>query len=155
ARIRRLRVVAQDPSVRRGGRILQAAVSFPYEDVEPGPTGHRVQVVDYDSTTGTFYEPAALPAVDPRRPLTNAAIVGDRALHVQTVSALVMRPLAGSEFALGRRVSWSFAGPQLKVVPHAFEAANAFYSPDAEALLFGYYRRNRELVFTCLSHDIV
>ena len=159
ARTRRLRVVAQDPSVRRRGRILQAEVRFPYEDLDAGPTGHRVQVIDYDSTTGTLYKPAEIPAEIPAessaKPLPNAVVLGDRTFHVQNAYALVMRTLARFEFALGRRVSWGFPAHQLKVVPHAFEAANAFYSPDAEALLFGYFRRNRELVFTCLSHDIV
>ena len=141
--------------MRRKGRILQAEVRFPYEDLEPGPIGHRVQVIDYDSTTGTFYAPALLPPVASSKSLSNGEILNQRTFHVQNVYALVMRTLARFEFALGRRVGWGFTAHQLKVVPHAFEAANAFYSPDVEALLFGYFRRNRELVFTCLSHDIV
>ena len=43
------------------------------------------------------------------------------------------------ERALGRRVSWSFGGHQIKAAPHAFAEANAFYSPEDEALLFGYF----------------
>ena len=35
-----------------------------------------------------------------------------------------MRTLAHFEKALGRRVSWSFGGHQLKVAPHAFAEAN-------------------------------
>ncbi len=155
ARTRRLRIVAQDTGVRRNGRILQAEVRFPYEDLESGPTGHRVQVIDYDSTTSTFYAPAELPPDASSKSLSNGEILSRRTFHVQNVYALVMRTLARFEFALGRRVGWGFTAHQLKVVPHAFEAANAFYSPDAEALLFGYFRRNREFVFTCLSHDIV
>ena len=34
------------------------------------------------------------------------------------------------ERALGRRLSWSFGGHQIKVAPHAFAEANAFYSPE-------------------------
>jgi hypothetical protein len=64
-------------------------------------------------------------------------------------------------------VSWSFGGHQLKVAPHAFADANAFYSKEDESLLFGYFadpKRIRErkrpspgngIVFTCLSHDVV
>jgi hypothetical protein len=69
-----------------------------------------------------------------------------------------MRTLARFEFALGRRVAWSFGGHQIKVAPHAFAIANAFYSPRDEALLFGYFPRKpagNEMVFSCLSHDVV
>jgi hypothetical protein len=70
------------------------------------------------------------------------------------VYAIVMRTLLRFEFALGRRVGWGIRGHQLKVVPHAFEEANAFYSPDLEALLFGYVL-GRQPIFLCLSHDII
>jgi hypothetical protein len=46
----------------------------------------------------------------------------------------------------------------LKIVPHAFPEANAYYSRRDEALLFGYFpsaRNRRRTVFTCLSHDVV
>lgn len=66
-----------------------------------------------------------------------------------------MRTLARFEQALGRRVDWNFRAHQLKVVPHAFEQANAFYAPDAEALVFGYYHSNDGPVFLSLSHDVV
>jgi hypothetical protein len=154
SRNRRLFVVAQDPGVRRGGRVVTARVTIPFEDVEPGPVGHRVHVVDYDASTGTFYKPALLPD-DGDRPPSGRTILGEPAFHAANVYALVMRTLARFEFALGRRVGWGFRAHQLKVVPHAFEAANAFYSPDDESLSFGYYRRGNDLVFTCLSHDIV
>ena len=161
-RTRRLTVVAQDPGVRTGAdcRILTAPVQLPYEELAPGPTGHRVHVVDYDSTTQTFYEPAKLPPpppadAAPAPPPADAVILGEPGFHAQNVYGLVMRTLARFEFALGRRVAWGFEAHQLKVVPHAFEAANAFYSPESESLLLGYFRRRDELVFTCLSHDVV
>jgi hypothetical protein len=113
-----------------------------------------VQVVDYDASTGTLYAPAVLPEAQTSAP-RDEEILGEPSFHAQNVYGLVMRTLARFEFALGRRVSWGFRAHQLKVVPHAFEAANAYYSPDSESLLFGYFRRGQELVFTCLSHDIV
>jgi hypothetical protein len=153
---RLLEVVAQDPGIRRGRHILTAKVSVPVEPLLPGPVGHRVQVVDYDSTTRTFYRRAVLPRdATPGERLTNERILHDPGFHAGNVYALVMSTLGRFEFALGRRVSWGFSGHQLKVVPHAFEAANAFYSPESEALLFGYFRAGRGVVFTCLSHDIV
>lgn len=153
ARTRRLRVVAQDPGVRVGGAILTDTVRVLHEDLEPGPTGHRVRVVDYDSSSGTFYRPAVLRDGDPDP--TDEQILGDPAFHAQNVYALVSGTLARFESALGRRAEWGFASHQLTVVPHAFEIANAYYSPRDEALLFGYTRRRGELVHTCLSHDIV
>jgi hypothetical protein len=72
-----------------------------------------------------------------------------------------MRVLARFEFALGRRVSWGFDGHQLHVAPHAFADANAFYSESERALMFGYFLppkiagRKQDIVYTCLSHDIV
>ncbi|HYR29828.1 MAG TPA: hypothetical protein VEU30_15265, partial [Thermoanaerobaculia bacterium] len=70
-----------------------------------------------------------------------------------------MHTLARFEFALGRRLQWGFMrGHQLKVAPHAFSEANAFYSEEDQALLFGYFPSLLEPgsnVFTCLSHDVV
>ena len=53
---------------------------------------------------------------------------------------------------------------RLRIYPHALREANAYYSPEKKALLFGYFRDQRRraagtccrrFVFTCLSHDIV
>src|SRR6266545_1317754 len=85
----------------------------------------------------------------------NARLLNDPQFHAQNVYAIVMRTLMHFERALGRRVSWSFGGHQLKVAPHAFAEPNAFYSPRDEALLFGYFAAPHGTIFTCLSHDIV
>jgi hypothetical protein len=156
-RIRRVRVLAQDPSVRdAGGRIVTTAVSVPWEDLAPGPTGHRVQVVDSDATARAMYRATDGTAGDDAgAPLAEAAILGDPGFHARNVYALAMRTLARFEFALGRRVSWYFRAHQLKVAPHAFEQMNAYYSREAEALVFGYFRRAGAPLFLCLSHDIV
>jgi hypothetical protein len=155
-RIRRMPIVVQDPGVRGDDeRILTASVPVPWEDLECGPAGHRVHVVDYDATTNTMYEPVKVEAGDVPDPVDDAAILGDPAFHARNVYALVMRTLARFEFALGRRVPWYFRGHQLKVVPHAFEEMNSFYSREAESLVFGYYRKDGDPVFMCLSHDIV
>ena len=56
---------------------------------------------------------------------------------------------------------------KLRVYPHALREANAYYSPEKKALLFGYFPAALSdgdaasenlpggLVFTCLSHDVV
>jgi hypothetical protein len=68
-----------------------------------------------------------------------------------------MSILGRFEQALGRRVSWAFESHQVKVAPHAFADANAFYSRADHGLLFGYFpsRDGEGTVFTCLSHDII
>ena len=154
---RQMTILAQDSSVRLPSRrILTADVPIAFEDLAEGPIGHRVQVVDYDASTRTLYQPAKVFAGDFPKPKGNAGILEDPAFHAYNVYALVMRALATFEQVLGRRVSWCFGAHQLKVVPHAFQEANAFYSREAESLLFGYYPDpSGRRVFTCLSQDIV
>lgn len=163
-RTRRLRIVAQDPSIRNGDDILTATVSVPAEEFSPGPNGYRVHVIDYDSSTGTHYIPRDYPPltngklVDPFDVIkNNEVILNNPHFHAQNAYAIVMRTLARFEFALGRRVSWGFDGHQINIAPHAFADANAFYSKDDRALMFGYFvsPTSGEHVYTSLSHDIV
>lgn len=147
-------VVAQNPGVRRGSSILTARVELPFEELDAGPLGHRIHVVDYDATTGTIYQPAPPLDASSEGP-SDETIMSDPAFHASNVYALIARTLARFEFALGRRVGWGVDAHQLKAIPHAFEAANAFYSRESEALVFGYYHTPDGPVFTCLSHDIV
>lgn len=157
---RDMTVIAQDPSVRVKGAILMARIAVPAEDLIPGPIGYRVQVVDYDASSGRFNGAHALPASYADEPAAwrrgDPRIVGDHRFHAQNVYALVMKTLARFEFALGRRVGWSFDTHQLKVAPHGFLDANAFYTPQEEGLVFGYFPgRQGDTVYTCLSHDVV
>lgn len=165
---RRLTIVAQDPSLRVGTgkskRILTAEVEVPYEELGRGPCGYRVHVIDYDSTSDAIYAPidpshygTRSDLRDPFRRPGNRVILTNPHFHAQNVYAIVMRTLARFERALGRRIEWSFGGHQLYVAPHAFADANAFYSDRDRALLFGYFPSpsNGEMVFTCLSHDVI
>src|SRR5262249_58647200 len=52
----------------------------------------------------------------------------------------------------------------LNLFPHAMCQANAFYSPAAHGIVFGYFAASRtnpgrnlpaQTVFSCLSHDII
>jgi hypothetical protein len=170
---RKLTILAQDPSVKIGGRIAFTCVQIPAEVLSDGPIGYRVKVVDFDASANVLYTPRRfgrdpnsqdhdpyLPkegmSADARR-RWEATTLADPAFHAQNVYALVMRTLARFELALGRRVSWGFSGHQIHIAPHAFSEANAFYSEEDRALLFGYFKsaRSGETVFTCLSHDIV
>jgi hypothetical protein len=152
-------IVAQDPSVRRNGAILTAKVSVPAEDLERGPLGYRVHVVDYDASERRFHGAHALPARYEDEPRSwrrgGPQILRDFRFHAQNVYALVMKTLARFEFALGRRIGWSFETHQLKVAPHGMRDANAFYSPAHEGLVLGHFDGGSGPIYTALSHDIV
>lgn len=127
-----------------------------------GPRGYRVDVVDYDSSTMTLYKPIKYPRIDgkneadPFAKSSDSELLTNPSFHAQNVYAIVMKTLARFEFALGRRVSWGFYGHQIKVAPHAFADANAFYSEKDQALMFGYFPGNSgSMVYSCLSHDVV
>jgi hypothetical protein len=161
--MRQMTVIAQDPCVRSRGKtgpILMARISVPAEDLIPGPIGYRLQIVDYDSTIGRFNDAHTLPRSLADEPpewwAGNLNILKDYRFHAQNVYALVMKTLARFQFALGRRVGWSFKTHQLKVAPHGMLDANAFYSPRDEGLVFGYFLgKSGTTVYTCLSHDVV
>lgn len=153
-------VIAQDPAVRYKGQIVTARIAVPAEDLRVGPMGYRLQLVDYDASRRHFNGQHELPARYEEEPEAwrrgDAAIVEDYRFHAQNTYALVMRTLSRFEFALGRRIGWSFSTHQLKVAPHGMYDANAFYSPEHEGLVFGYFTgATGTPVYTCLSHDIV
>src|SRR5215813_12186415 len=170
---RQLTAIAQDPSVQFRGRILTTELTVPAEDLLPGPCGYRVNVIDYDSSTGILYQPMSYENtkdeyIDPfalksdrsmpagRRKARDRKLLDDPRFHAQNVYAVAMRTLAQFEFALGRRCPWGSDGHQIHIAPHAFADANAFYSRDDRAIFFGYFMgSNGKLVFTCLSHDVV
>jgi hypothetical protein len=167
-------IIAQDPSIKVGGHILTAEVDVPAEELLPGPCGYRVNVIDFDASTNTLFEPAVFRAraeggyEDPFSVgQTNGArrkshkrydrvLLEDPRFHAQNVYAIVMRTLARFEFALGRRVPWGCDGHQLHLAPHAFAEPNAFYSREDRGIFFGYFAgQDGKPVFTALSHDVV
>lgn len=173
---RPLRIYAFDPSAGRlVGNHMTATVR--YEDVKPGPVGDRFAVIDYDGANKTFYQPIDL---NDHRLLVGGGLSpseSDPRFHQQMVYAVASDTLQRFEYALGRRIHWrglkrcegAPAVPRgasrcLNLFPHALCEANAYYSPDAHGILFGYFRANRanqgrnlpgQTVFTCLSHDII
>ena len=171
-RTRRLTIIAQDPSIidKKTKSILLTQIEIPAEELAPGPRGYRAHVVDYDTSTGTLYQPQSYDSpqdgcyIDPFAEYLEDdridELLGDPGFHAQNVYAIVMRTLARFEHALGRRIGWGFPGHQIYVAPHAFADANAFYSESDQALAFGYFRvptdsNESEVIFTCLSHDVV
>jgi subtilisin family serine protease len=175
---RRLRVYAADPSFSARldtASINEVALKVRWEDLKPGPVGEYLEVSDRDAA-GQLYAPVDLN--DPRLLAQDgwAPSEGNPAFHQQMVYAVAMTTISHFERALGRPVLWrhrtnprkpyddSAFVRRLKVRPHALLQANAFYSPQEVALLFGYFEATEQdpggqlpkgRVYTCLSHDII
>jgi len=177
---RRLRAFAFDPSLNTRLEtviINQITLEIPWEVLEPGPVGEYLEVVDVDPASQAAYPPVNLE--DPNLLAQNglAPAEGDPRFHQQMVYAVAMMTIRRFEEALGRRVLWSIGRykeentgkwkyeytPRLRIYPHALREANAYYSPDKKALLFGYFKapvNSGDLlpggtIFTCLSHDVI
>jgi hypothetical protein len=181
---RKLKGYAFDPSLS-----LQIATvginniiyKVPWEkDLDPGPIGEYVEVIDYDPTLKCFYLPVNLSLPDL---LVNEGVEpseSDPKFHQQMVYAVAMTTIDNFEKSLGRKVLWAphvttvdkHGNPgitynyvqRLRIYPHAFRKPNAYYSPHKKALLFGYFEAKPadiklqmpgSVVFTCLSHDVI
>lgn len=178
---RRLRAYAFDPSLSLRfdtAGLNQHTLAVPWEEeLTPGPVGEYVEVVDYDPATGSFYSPVDLD--DPHLLAQDglAPSEGSPHFHQQMVYGVVMTTIGYFERALGRKALWAprvYKTPngriteeyvqRLRVYPHALREANAYYTHEKKALLFGYFPAQASnvegnlpggMVFTCLSHDIV
>ena len=176
---RPLRVFAFDPlagtKLETMG-INETTIPVRWESLEPGPVGEYLEVVDIDPATGVAYAPIDL---NQPAPLSQGGIRPSEAnpqFHQQMVYAVAMKTIAHFEQALGRVALWAprqvktkqrfeeYYVRRLRIYPHALREANAYYSPDKHALLFGYFRASEsdpgenlpgQTVFCCLSHDIV
>ena len=113
----------QDPVVADGGRAARRAL--PRRRLRRRRPGRTSSIRACPTTTRSRTQPTRCS----RR---------DYAFHAQQVYAAASRTLATFESALGRRLSWGFNGHHLHLVPHAFAEANAYYSCEDRALLFGY-----------------
>ena len=178
---RRLRVYSFDPVLSRHIEtyaINEVTVNLPWEDnLKAGPVDDYLEVVDYDPATQAFYAPIDLN--DPYLLAQDgfAPSEGTPQFHQQMVYAVARRTICQFENALGRRALWSkriykdaegktrdMPVMLLRIHPHGLREANAYYSSDKKALLFGYFPASSNafgedmpggIVFTCLSHDIV
>lgn len=171
---RRLRGYAFDPSLSLRldtAAINQTVFNLRWENrLKPGPRGEYVEVVDYDPASGCWYDPVDLDNPHLLAQDGVAPSLGNPQFHQQMVYAIAMNTIGNFEQALGRRALWSprdLAGTgapagsleqyvqTLRIYPHAMRAANAYYSPQKKALLFGYFDGPSGMVFSCLSHDII
>jgi hypothetical protein len=166
---RRLNIYTRDPSSpRMDAAVTKAAV--PYEPLRPGPVGSVIHVEDVNATTGETYEPLDLDGADQPFQSGLKPSTTDPRFAQQMCYALTMATYEQFRRALGRIPDFSFdAHPgdgsvKLRVRPHFRKEDNAYYDPDAGALLFGYTFANEKarganqpggIVFTSLSHDVV
>jgi hypothetical protein len=190
---RRLRVYSFDPLLGTNLKSLGVAlmtVELPWDwadghNLHPGPVGEYLEVIDYDPASRCFYAPVDLnhPHLLAQDGLPPSE--GQPQFHQQMVYAVAMNTIRQFEEALGRVALWAphlfrdrhgniLPEPhpdgsvrfvrRLRVHPHALRQANAYYSPDPKALLFGYFpARGLDVggnlpggtVFACLSHDVV
>lgn len=178
---RRLRGFALDPSLStelQTAPISQITFHVPWEKLALGPVGEYLEVIDADPGADCFYEPVNLdePILLAQDGL--APSEGTPQFHQQMVYAVASLTIKNFETALGRRALWRPGPPpdasnpkddsvfvqRLRVYPHALRERNAYYSPQKIALLFGYFKASDdapgdhmpgEVVFSCLSHDIV
>jgi len=183
---RRLRGYAFDPSLSirlETALVNQTTYKVMWEEaakgtsdgLTAGPVGEYLEVVDYDPASNCFYEPVDLNDPDILAQDGLSPSEGNPQFHQQMVYAVGMTTIRNFEKALGRRALWAardFRGTtpkdafvqRLRVYPHALREANAYYSPEKRALLFGYFPASSDrperylpggIVFTCLSHDII
>ncbi|MDB5685633.1 MAG: hypothetical protein JWR77_222 [Rhizorhabdus sp.] len=175
--IRRLRVYAFDPQASiqlETAAFNVATIQLPWETeheapLTPGPVNDYLEVIDYDPVSGQLYEPIDLNNPNVLAQDGLAPSEGDPRFHQQMVFAVAMKTIRAFERALGRRIFWAprklddgtyVPVDRLRVYPHALREANAFYSREKKALLFGYFPAaardaSANWVFTALSHDIV
>jgi hypothetical protein len=176
---RKLRGYAVDPSLTTALAtvgVSEMTFKIPWEPLQPGPVGEYLEVMDLDPASNTFYEPVNLDAPQLLAQDGLPPSEGIPQFHQQMVYAVASLTIANFEHALGRRTLWrprpidenrfddSHFVQKLRIYPHALREANAYYSPQKVALLFGYFNATGSnpkeqlpggSVFTCLSHDIV
>ena len=159
---RPLKIFAFDPMLGRAAA-NRVTLNVDNEALVPGPIGAQIEVVDYDAAEQTLYRPVDL---DEPSVLMNGGLdpsESDPRFHQQMVYAVTMKVLENFETALGRRLMFR-RRKKLRLYPHGFRGANAFYDPTQTAVLFGYFRADEDdpganlpgqTVFSCLSHDII
>ncbi len=176
---RPLRVYAIDPSMEAQiatFHLTEATLAIPWEEgIGPGPVGEYLEVIDVDPASGAAYAPVDL---NDHRLLAQDGLAPSETnpqFHQQMAYAVAMCTIDHFEKALGRVALWAPRRSadnrrgtfvrRLRIHPHGARQANAYYSIQKKALLFGYFRNTNPggeaaseqgtTVFTCLSHDVI
>jgi hypothetical protein len=160
-------------------RINKAILEIRWEDLQPGPIGEYLKIVGGLDTNAKPIKPVILDHPYLLAERGHAPSEGNLQFHQQMVYAVAMSTIANFEQALGRRVHWSprrttLAGVRpyyqeqfvrrLRIYPHGLREANAYYSPERKAILFGWFNAANSdarqglpdgVVYTCLSYDVI
>lgn len=192
-KFRSLRGYSLDPSfaVSLATRnVSETVYRIPWDPkLSPGPCDEYLQVIDIDPASRAAYEPVDLNHKNLLAMQGLAPSEGTPQFHQQMVFAVARMTINNFEAALGRKALWRPGPPpridenatneeksknekndsnfvqRLRIYPHAFRGANAYYSPHKLSLLFGYFSSRGLLgrgnggrpqqIFTCLSQDVV
>ena len=130
--------------------IGEVTFKIPWEPLKPGPVGEYLEVMDLDPASKSFYKPVDLDAPVLLAQDGLPPSEGVPQFHQQMAYAVSRLTIENFEQALGRKTLWRPGRqqgkrqgrlfiPQLRIYPHALREANAYYSPDKIALLFGYF----------------
>ncbi|MFT4218234.1 MAG: hypothetical protein QM619_13765 [Micropruina sp.] len=160
-------VLAQDPAVVADGQPIAVPIPIPRTRLQCGPANHRFHVVDVSARGLSAKDPVQLhphgepweyvdPWADAGGTLPREVVMSPR-FQAQNVFAIATHTLALFERNLGRRVPWRSGWPHIFLVPRGMLAANAAYTPDKRAVIFGWLPAVGELpsVYTCLSYDVI
>ncbi|HTI08404.1 MAG TPA: hypothetical protein VL832_07595 [Puia sp.] len=183
--VRLLRGYSLDPGF--STRLDTAAINeityqVKWEKLEEGPCGSYFEVIDYDPASNCFYAPVDLDSPEVMLQNGLSPSEGNPKFHQQFVYTVAMTTLGHFEKSLGRKIIWPYRlvehkgtkgkpstftheyVSRLRLYPHAFRDANAFYTAEKKAVLFGYFEAAAQvqgsnlpggIIFTCLSPDIV
>jgi hypothetical protein len=162
---RPLRIFAFDPMISRAGD-HRVTIEVPYRTIERQERffrDDRLEVVDYDAATRAYFRAVDLKNDEIAMTQGLEPLEHDPQFHQQMVYAVASKVLENFDRALGRRLRFR-GGDRLRLIPHAFQARNAYSDAELNSVLFGYFPADEydpgpnlpgQLIFTCLSHDIV
>jgi len=159
----------KDPTVIAGNRQVDHFHCTLESNYGDGPVSNRVAVLDFDHETGQLRNAVKfIPAPAGKKmgkfnvpkSLSKTYLMNSDEFIQTSVFGAVLRTIKLFEHknVLGRPVRWAFDGPQLLVVARAGPWANAFYERESRSLQFFFFspdEESEEVVYTCLSRDIV
>jgi hypothetical protein len=153
--------------------INHLTLAVPWEEVEPGPIGEYLEVIDIDPASDACYPPINLNNDYVLVQQGLPPYEGTPQFHQQMVYAVASKTIQNFETTLGHRILWAARTSKnetpnyvhrLRIYPHALRQQNAYYSSNKKALLFGYFPASTSdtghnlpggTIFTCLSKDII
>ena len=168
---RNLRVFAVDPGMTarfETAVMNETTLRIPWEELEAGPSGEYILIVDENESGTTLFPPVDLDSPEVLAEDGLPPSDGSPQFGQQMVYAVSMRTIKNFERALGRVVHWPPEGDaekptyrkQLTLYPHFMEEPNAYYTPEG-GIHFGYFESGADsqfpgtTVFSCLSQDVI